>query len=59
MPDAKTICSFTNDNHIIGKGESEIVISMEGNYYLAHFDEKNGGECKKVLEKKLVDKPDI
>ena len=36
-----------------------VVISMEGNYYLAHFDEKNGGECKKVLEKKLVDKPDI
>ena len=29
---------------------------MEGNYYLAHFDEKNGGECKKVLEKKLLER---
>ncbi len=33
------------------------VVSLEGNYYLAHFDEKNGGECKKVLEKKLTDRP--
>lgn len=29
---------------------------MEGNYYLAQFDEKNGGECKKTLEKKLLEK---
>jgi len=27
---------------------------MEGNYYLAEIDTKNGGECQKVAEKRLI-----
>jgi len=46
VPDSKTICAFGQDNSLI-------VISTEGNYYLAELDVKNGGECKKKAEKNV------
>ena len=27
---------------------------MEGNYYLAEYDPQNGGECKKLTERRLL-----
>lgn len=38
--DSRAICAI-KDNKVV-------VISEEGNYYMAEID-KNGGECKKVL----------
>lgn len=44
--DSKSICVI-RDNKIIA-------ISEEGNYYLADIDVKNGGECKKILQRHLL-----
>ena len=47
VTDSRTICAFT-------KEENLVVISADGTYYLARLDTKNGGECKKIEEKKFV-----
>ena len=38
--DTRSLCCFTPDNHLV-------IVSTEGNYYLAEFDTLNGGDCKK------------
>lgn len=43
--DSRAICAI-KDNKIV-------VVSEEGNYYMAEI-EKNGGECKKLLQKDLL-----
>jgi WD repeat-containing protein 45 len=45
LVDSHAICAI-KDNRIIA-------ISADGNYYLADID-KNGGECKKILQKNLL-----
>ena len=47
VTDSRTICAFTKDENLV-------VISSDGTYYLARLDTKNGGECKKIEEKKCV-----
>ena len=47
VTDSRTICAFTKDENLV-------VISADGTYYLARLDTKNGGECKKIEEKKFV-----
>lgn len=47
VTDSRTICAFTKDENLV-------VISADGTYYRARLDTKNGGECKKVEEKKFV-----
>ena len=47
VTDSRTICAFT-------KEENLVVISADGTYYLARLDTKNGGECKKLEEKKFI-----
>jgi WD40 repeat protein len=47
VTDSRTICAFT-------KEENLVVISADGTYYLARLDTKNGGECKKIEEKKFT-----
>jgi len=47
VTDSRTICAFT-------KEENLVVISADGTYYLARLDTKNGGECKKIEEKKFI-----
>jgi len=42
----KSICTF-------GKDHSIIVVSNDGKYYLASFDPKVGGECKKLQENSI------
>jgi hypothetical protein len=37
VTDSRTICAFTKDQNLV-------VISVEGTYYLARLDTKNGGE---------------
>jgi hypothetical protein len=32
-----------------------IVVSYDGKYYLAEFDPKAGGECRKLTEKDLFE----
>lgn len=44
--DAKTICTIIENNII--------VISIDGNYYVAEIDAKNGGECRKKTERRLL-----
>ena len=44
--DSHAICAI-KDNKIIG-------ISNDGNYYLADIDPKNGGECKKIMQRNLL-----
>lgn len=46
VTDSRTICAFTKDENLV-------VISADGTYYLARLDTKNGGECKKIEEKKF------
>ena len=48
--DSHAICAL-KDNKIIA-------ISVEGNYYLADLDPKNGGECKKILQRNLLAEED-
>ena len=48
--DSHAICAL-KDNKIIA-------ISVEGNYYLADLDPKNGGECKKILQRNLLAEDD-
>ena len=48
--DSHAICAL-KDNKIIA-------ISVEGNYYLADLDPKNGGECKKILQRNLLTEDD-
>lgn len=45
LVDSKAICAI-KENKIIA-------ISADGNYYLAEID-KNGGECKKILQRNLL-----
>lgn len=45
LVDQKSICAI-KENKIIA-------ISQDGNYYLAEI-EKNGGECKKLLQRNLI-----
>ena len=45
----KNICSFVGQNMIS-------VITYDNTYYLAEMDLKNGGNCKKIEEKDLVNK---
>lgn len=47
VTDSRSICGFTKDENLV-------VISADGTYYLARLDTKNGGECKKIEEKKFV-----
>jgi WD40 repeat protein len=47
VTDSRTICAFTKDENLV-------VISADGTYYLARLDTKNGGECKKIEEKKFI-----
>ena len=42
----KSICTF-------GKDHSIFVVSNDGKYYRAHFDPKNGGDCKIDEEKSI------
>jgi hypothetical protein len=44
------------DNHSICaiKDNKIIAISQDGNYYLAEIDTKNGGDCKKILQRALL-----
>jgi hypothetical protein len=44
------------DNHAICaiKDNKIIAISADGNYYLADIDSKNGGECKKLMQRNLL-----
>lgn len=37
------------------KGNNVIAITADGNYYVGDIDLKNGGECKKVDQKYLLD----
>ena len=55
IPDLKSICAFGPDNSIIGiiYLNNSLVISADGKYYQASFDQKNGGECTKVQETSL------
>ena len=41
--DSQTICAII-DNYLI-------VVSQDGNYYQAEIDIKNGGDCRRVLER--------
>lgn len=45
LVDSRAICAI-KDNKVIS-------ISAEGNYYVAEID-KNGGECKKLVQKELI-----
>lgn len=45
LADSHAICAI-KENKIIA-------ISQDGNYYLAEID-KNGGECKKILQRNLL-----
>jgi hypothetical protein len=45
--DTKSLCCFTPDNQLA-------IISTDGNYYLAEFDTTNGGDCKKLEERKIL-----
>ena len=47
VTDSRTICAFTKDENLV-------VVSADGTYYLARLDTKNGGECKKIEEKKFI-----
>jgi hypothetical protein len=31
-----------------------VAISLDGNYYQAEIDPKNGGECKKIEQRTLI-----
>jgi hypothetical protein len=44
------------DTHAICaiKDNKAIAISNDGNYYLADIDPKNGGECKKIMQRNLL-----
>ena len=44
--DSHAICAI-KDNKVIA-------ISNDGNYYLAEFDTKLGGECKKLQQRGLI-----
>ena len=46
LVDSYSICAI-RDNKIIA-------ISQEGHYYLGEIDTKNGGECKKILQRNLL-----
>jgi len=51
----KSICTFGPDNTIIGNTLEIIliVITSDGKYYQASFDQKNGGECTKIQETQI------
>ncbi len=44
--DGRTICAVVDNNLV--------VVSQDGNYYLAEVDPKSGGECTKTLERRLI-----
>jgi hypothetical protein len=46
VPDGRTLCAFNPEDNLI-------VVSMEGNYYLAEFNTKSGGDCKKKDERRI------
>ena len=59
IPDGKAVCAFgpEDQNYIVGNQYILyilLVVSNEGNYYLAEFDPVNGGECKKTMERRLL-----
>jgi WD40 repeat protein len=47
VPDKYSLLGFGNDNIIN-------VITMDGKYYKAVFDPKNGGDCQKIEEKNFL-----
>lgn len=49
IPDSKAIVAFgpADKNYII-------VVTYDGKYYLAEFDSKTGGDCKKITEKQFI-----
>lgn len=46
IPDTRSLVSFN--------GDSLIVVSYEGNYYLCSFDCTNGGECQSKKQIKFI-----
>lgn len=48
VTDSRTICAFDKEENII-------VISSDGTYYKAHLDTQNGGDCKKIQEKRILE----
>ena len=48
VSDNRTKTAFSSDCSSI------IIISYEGNYYMASFDEANGGECSKQIQSKFI-----
>jgi hypothetical protein len=48
VSDNRTKTAFTSD------GSNIIIISYDGNYYMASFDDINGGECTKQLQTKFI-----
>ena len=49
VTDSWTLCTFDKDENLI-------VISAEGTYYRASIDHEHGGDCRKLVEKKILDK---
>jgi len=47
VTDSRTLCTFDKDENLI-------VISAEGTYYWASIDHEHGGDCKKLVEKKIL-----
>lgn len=49
IPDSRSIVAFgpPDKNYII-------VVTYDGKYYLAEFDTKTGGDCRKVMEKQFI-----
>jgi len=47
VTDSRTLCTFDKDENLI-------VISAEGTYYRASIDHDNGGDCRKLVEKKIL-----
>ena len=47
VTDSRTLCTFDKDENLI-------VISAEGTYYWASIDHEHGGDCRKLVEKKIL-----
>jgi len=47
VTDSRTLCTFDKDENLI-------VVSAEGTYYRASIDHEHGGDCRKLVEKKIL-----
>ena len=58
--DAKNICCFAPDDHLVCTLRylfpltERVVVSTEGDYCIVEYDPKNGGECKKKFQTKIL-----